>query len=346
MSNSKSVKVDSTGGYSQDLIDLVVARAVDSKEWRKLLTKVEAAGDIEGAIALKSVGQNIWHVVADKTALVAAIAVVIGAPITAHLMTTLTAKATELYRAFDAAESALCEGGTQEEIDACTEAKRVAREAAYVVEALTDFRCLCGVVSAGVKQAQKNAESLAKSTWCVAEKGSKAKNAGDAIKAMLKRDLNKYGVLIDWRKCEATSCEIKEKGVDTDAQKAAKAIASAFKHSPDGAIDALLLLDPTTRGTIKNAIEAAEKAAIIETQKQDTEHKQGAVEELTDKALWRFDPLTGKPYASDMFTVLNAGDSATEAARRLADLEAAGTTPEQEANLQKAGSKGRRVSGL
>ena len=85
MKNSKSVKVDLTGGYSQDLIDLVVARAVDSKEWRKLLTKVESAGDIEGAVALKDVGQNIWHVVADKVASVAGIAVALKTPITAHL---------------------------------------------------------------------------------------------------------------------------------------------------------------------------------------------------------------------------------------------------------------------
>lgn len=345
MKNSKADKVDLTGGYSQDLIDLVVARAVDSKEWRKLLEKVEAAGEIDGALALKDVGANIWHSVADRTASVAAIAIVIGAPITAHLMVELTDKACQLFREFDALESALSEGGTQEEIDACFEAFRVAKEAAYVVDALTDFRSLAGVVSAGIKKAQKNAESLAGKTWCLAEKGSKAKNAREAIVTMLKRDLAKYGVYVDWKKCTAITVPVKEKTEDTDAQKAAKSIASAFKHSPDGAIDAILALDPTTRGTIKNAIERAEKAAQVETQQQDTEHKEGAVEDLTEKSLTP-NMETGAAPVANMFSVLTADDEAKAAARRLLDLKAQGTTPEIQADLASADKKGRKIAGL
>ena len=345
MSNSKSVKVDMTDGYSQDLIDLVVARAVDSKEWRKLLEKVEAAGEIDGALALKDVGQNIWHAVADKTASVAAVAVAINAPITAHLMVQLTDKANELYREFDALESALSEGGLQAEVDACIAAKQAAKEAFFVVEALTDFRLLCGVVSAGIKKAQKNAERLAGNTWCLAEKGSKGKNARDAIIAMLKRDLNKYGLFVEWKKLTVVTVPVKEKTVDTDAQKAAKAIASAFKNSPDGAIDAILALDPTTRGTIKNAIERAEKAALVETAKQDSEHKAGAVEDLTEKSLTP-NMATGTAPVANMFSVLNASDASVEAARHLKDLEAQGMSPEVEANLAAAGKRGRKVSGL
>jgi len=345
MSNSKSVKVDMTDGYSQDLIDLVVARAVDSKEWRKLLEKVEAAGEIDGAIALKDVGQNIWHVVADKTASVAAVAVAINAPITAHLMVQLTDKANELYREFDALESALSEGGSQSEVDACADAKRAAKEAVFVVEALTDFRSLCGVVSAGIKKAQKNAERLAGNTWCLAEKGSKGKNARDAIIAMLKRDLNKYGLFVEWKKLTVVTVPVKEKQVDTDAQKAAKAIASAFKNSPDGAIDAILALDPTTRGTIKNAIERAEKAASVETAKQDSEHKAGAVEDLKEKSLTP-NMETGTAPVANMFSVLNASDASVEAARHLKDLEAQGVTPEVEADLAAADKRGRKISGL
>jgi len=308
MKNSKSVKVDLSEGYSQDLIDLVVARAVDSKEWRKLLTKVESAGDIEGAIALKETGQNIWHAVADKTASVAAVAVAVNAPITAHLMVQLTDKANELYREFDALESALFEGGSQAEVDACADAKLAAKEAFFTVEALTDFRLLCGVVSAGIKAAQKNAESLAGKTWCLAEKGSKAKNARDAIIAMLKRDLNKYGLFVEWKKLTVVSVPVKEKTVDTDAQKAAKAIISAFKNSPDGAIDAILALDPTTRGTIKNAIERAEKAAQVETAKQDSEHKKGAADDIANKVPdnGKINPATGRPNVADMVSALNA----------------------------------------
>ena len=345
MSNSKSVKVDMTDGYSQDLIDLVVARAVDSKEWRKLLEKVEAAGEIDGALALKDVGQNIWHAVADKTASVAAVAVAINAPITAHLMVQLTDKANELYREFDALESALSEGGLQAEVDACIAAKQAAKEAFFVVEALTDFRLLCGVVSAGIKKAQKNAERLAGNTWCLAEKGSKGKNARDAIIAMLKRDLNKYGLFVEWKKLTVVTVPVKEKTVDTDAQKAAKAIASAFKNSPDGAIDAILALDPTTRGTIKNAIERAEKAALVETAKQDSEHKAGAVEDLTEKSLTP-NMATGTAPVANMFSVLNASDASVEAARHLKDLEAQGSTPQLEADLAAAGKRGRKVSGL
>ena len=345
MSNSKSVKVDMTDGYSQDLIDLVVARAVDSKEWRKLLEKVEAAGEIDGALALKDVGQNIWHAVADKTASVAAVAVAVNAPITAHLMVQLTDKANELYREFDALESALSEGGLQAEVDACAAAKLAAKEAFFEVEALTDFRLLCGVVSAGIKKAQKKAETLAGNTWCLAEKGSKAKNARDAIIAMLKRDLNKYGLFVEWKKLTVVTVPVKEKQVDTDAQKAAKAIASAFKNSPDGAIDAILALDPTTRGTIKNAIERAEKAAKVETAKQDSEHKAGAVEDLTEKSLTP-NMETGTAPVANMFSVLNASDASVEAARHLKDLEAQGMSPEVEANLAAAGKRGRKVSGL
>lgn len=322
MSNSKSVKVDLTGGYSQDLIDLVVARAVDSKEWRKLLTKVESAGEIEGAIALKDTSGNIWHVVADKVASVAAIAVAIGAPITSHLMAGLSDKAGQLFREFDALESALSDGGTQTDVDACADAKRVAKEAFFVVEAMTDFRLLCGIVSAGIKQAQKNAESLAGKTWCLAEKGNMAKNAREAIVAMLKRDLNKYGVLVEWKTCGATSVPIKEKVVDTDAQKAAKSIASAFKNSPEGAIDAILALDPTTRSTIKNAIERAEKAAQVETAKQDSEHKQGALESLTDKLPLngQTNPETGRPNVADMVSVANASEQVDLAGEHLAQV--------------------------
>lgn len=308
MKNSKSVKVDLTGGYSQDLIDLVVARAVDSKEWRKLLTKVESAGDIEGAIALKDVGQNIWHVVADKVASVAAIAVALKTPITAHLMVELTEKAKALYSEFDALESALFEGGEQADIDACGAAKLAAKEAFFVVESLTDFRLLCGVVSAGIKAAQKKAEGLASSTWCLAEKGNMAKNARENIVTMLKRDLNKYGLYVEWKKLEVTAVPVKEKAVDTDAQKAAKNIASAFKNSPDGAIDAILALEPTTRATIKNAIERAEKAAAIETAKQDAEHKKGAADDIADKVPdnGKTNPETGRPNVADMVSALNA----------------------------------------
>jgi len=337
MKNSKSVKVDLTGGYSQDLIDLVVARAVDSKEWRKLLTKVESAGDIEGAVALKDVGQNIWHVVADKVASVAGIAVALKTPITAHLMVELTEKAKALYGEFDTLESALFEGGAQAEVDACAVAKLAAKEAFFVVESLTDFRLLCGVVSAGIKAAQKKAEALASSTWCLAEKGNMAKNAREAIVAMLKRDLNKYGLYVDWKKLEVTSVPVKEKTVDTDAQKAAKSIASAFKHSPDGAIDAILALEPTTRATIKNAIERAEKAAQIATATEDKEHKEGAVESLETH-------VDGMP--TDLASVGTASREALDAAQHLDDLKAQGVTLEQESDMEAAASRGRRVAGL
>jgi hypothetical protein len=335
MSNSK--KIDLSGFYHQDLIDLATKAAGDSKEWRKLLDKAEAAGDISGAKAVGDVGLNIWHSLFDRLASLCPVAVTFDAPITSHLLADAQDVAETTFQEWNTAENALSEGGTQAEIDAALELKHVYCEARSVVEALIDFRRMVGVISAGIKSAQKEAERLARNTWCMADKGAKAKKARDAIQKLCKRDLEKYGFAVDLKTVQATLIPVKVEAPETDAQKAAKAIASAFKVSPSGAIDALLKLEPTTLATIKNAILRAEKAAQKVTAQEDLEHKEGAHEKLTGQ-------VDGMP--TDLVTVANSGESVDLAAQHLADLEAQGMTPEQESDLAAAASRGRRVSGL
>ena len=324
--------------FNQELIDGAKAAAVNSKEWALLLTNAIAAGDIDGALACKNDRTRIWHTLSDRLSGVAPFAVTFGAPITKFLVYDLTGEAETIFAAFDKAESALCEGGTQAEIDACNDMRTRYREAWNVVNALTDFRLLCGVVNAGIKAAQENAAALARKAGHLAQKGnSPAQKARDAIVKMIRYDLEKYGLKVNLQKVQAEVCDVVENVPDTDAEKAAKAIVSAFKLDPSAALDAILNLEATTLATLRNAIERQQKAAQIETQKQDSEHKAGAVEQLAEN-------MDGKP--TDLATVGAASRESRESARRLADLEAQGTTPQIQADLEAADSKGRKVAGL
>jgi hypothetical protein len=331
--------------FNQELIDGAKAAAVNSKEWAKLLSGAIAAGDIDGALVLKDERSRIWHTLSDKLSAVAPVAVTFGAPITTFLVLDAQDKAAKAFETFDAAESALCEGGSHEEISECADLRGVWRECVAIHEALIDFRLLCGVINAGIKAAQENAQALAKKTNCLAAQGDKPKAARDAICKMIKYDLGKYGLLVNLQKVQAEACNATCKVADTDAEKAAKAIVSAFKLDPSAAMEAILKLELTTVATLRNAIERQQKAAQIETQQQDTEHKEGAAEALAGKA-GAIDPATGKPYVADMVSVANAETEARIAARLLADLKAQGTTAEQQSDLKKAAGKGRKVVGL
>jgi len=323
--------------YNQELIDGAKAAAVNSKEWALLLRNAIAAGDIDGAIALKDERTRIWHTLADKLSAVAPVAVTFGAPITTFLVLDAQDKAAKAFETFDTAESALCDGGSHDEISECADLRRVWRECVAIHEALTDFRLLCGCVNAGIKAAQDNAQALAKQANCLAAQGDKPKAARDKIVQMFKYDLGKYGLKVNLQKVQAETCEASCKVADTDAEKAAKAIVSAFKLDPSAAMEAILKLELTTVATLRNAIERQQKAAQIETQKQDTEHKEGALEQLAEN-------MDGKP--TDLASVGTASREAKEAARRLADLVAQGTTPEIQADLAKADAKGRKIAGL
>jgi hypothetical protein len=334
--------------YSQELIDGAKAAAVNSKEWAMLLRNAIAAGDIDGALALKDERTRIWHTLADKLSAVAPVAVTFAAPITTFLVLDELDKARKLFETFDAAESALSEGGSHEEIGECFELRRLWREGVAIHEALTDFRLLCGCINAGIKAAQENAQALAKQANCLAAQGNKPQAARDKIVQMFKYDLGKYGLKVNLQKVQAETCDVSCKAADTDAEKAAKAIVSAFKLDPSAAMDAILKLELTTVATLRNAIERQQKAAQIETAKQDSEHKQGAAEGIADKVPdnGKPNPDTGRPNVADMVSALNADDEAKAAARRLADLKAQGTTPEIESDLAKASQKGRKVAGL
>lgn len=335
MKNSK--KIDLSGFYHQDLINLAVAAASGSKEWRKMLDKAESAGDISGAKAVGDVGLACWHQIFDRLASLCPVAVTFDAPITTHLMLDVQAVADKAFEEFDTAESALDEGGSQADIVAAFELRKAFFDARQIVESLSDFRLMVGCISAGIKSAQEKAELLAKKTWCMAAKGAKAKKARGAIQTLCKRDLATYGFYVDLQKVQATIVPVKIDTADTDAQKAAKAIASAFKVSPSGAIDALLKLEATTMATIKNAIERAQKAAQVETAKQDHDHKENALEQLETH-------MDGKP--TDLASVGTASLEARIAAQKVADLEAQGSSPQLESDLKAAEANGRRVSGL
>mgnify|MGYP001596122986 CR=1 FL=1 len=329
--------------FNQELIDGAKLAAVDSKEWRLLLDKAIAAGEIDGAKVLASEGAKIWHTLSDKLSAVAPVAATFEAPITVHLVTDVSEKVAAALAAFDLAESALSDGGTQQEVDACFDLRTAYRKSLKLADALKDFRLLCGVINAGIKAAQENARSIAKRTCCMAQKGAMEKKARDAICKMVKRDLEHYGLKVELQTVKATVIDVKVEAVETDAQKAKKAIATAFKLDPSAAISALLDLDPTTVSTLKNAIERAQKKAQKRTAQEDTEHKEGAVEDLAGKA-GALNPETGKPNVSDLVSVANAAKEARLAAKRLLDLAAQGTTQEQQIDLAKAGKKGRQIS--
>jgi hypothetical protein len=335
--------------FNQELIDGAKLAAINSNEWKLLLDKAIAAGEIDGAKALAAEGTKIWHTLSDRLSAVAPVAATFEAPITVFLVTDVSEKVAACFEAFDKAESALSAGGTQAEINECFELRRLYRESLNVCDALKDFRLLCGVVNAGIKAAQKRACDLARQTSCMAQKGAMEKKARDAICTMIKRDLEKYGLKVVLQTVEASHIDVKLQVVETDAQKAEKAIMAAFKLDPTAAIAAILKLDSTTRATIKNAILRLETKAAKNTAKEDTEHKQGAVETLADKA-GGVNPDTGKPNVTDLVTLANASDQSALSEKRLnallGDIDAQGTTPEQLLNLKKSASRGRKTVGV
>lgn len=308
--------------YSQELIDLVTLAAVDSNEWRKLLDKAEGAGKVEGAKTLGTDATNIWHTLSDKIAGVAPIAAALDAPVTSFLLVDFQSKVDTAFAEFDKAESALSEGGEHSAIEACYNLRHIYLANRRTFEALTDFRLLCGVVNAGIKAAQKNATDLARQTQCMAQKGAMAQKARDRICKLIKYDLEKYGLAVNLQKVQSTVIDVKEPHVDTDAEKAEKAIISAFKLDPTAAIGALLKLEHTTMASIRNAIERAQKAAQIETAKQDAEHKQGAAEDIANKVPdnGKDNPETGRPNVADMVSALNATEQSEQAAQHLANV--------------------------
>lgn len=265
--------------FSPELVTEAGVRAAVDAPFAKLLTQADHAGKVAGASVNASEAGNFWAELADKISPCAAYAASVGGPVTLQAISQAGLEDKGNSQAFMIAlDKCDKETVTPEQAGKVNALRDKARDSAGAYAMLDGMRGLCGLVSVGVKAAQTAARLTAINECKAAEIAKRAKLARDKIIKRLDRALLIYGLKIDWQACIATAVEAKEPPVETDAEKAVKALARAFSLDASACIEALAQSEPAFLLTMVEALKPAVKAAQAAAQLKRTEAEKVAGE--------------------------------------------------------------------
>lgn len=152
-------------------------------------------------------------------------------------------------------------------------------DAKAVEMAHAQLRDSCALVNVAIKSAQSYAKRLAVESFKASEMANRAKRARDSVIKLLTRQLEIYGVRVNFQTGKAEPCEAKEPAEKSGAQVAEQAVDAGAGADFDAFVDALCKLAPDQLKTIRDRVGAAYDAWLAE---QATDKALGDVQASVD----------------------------------------------------------------